>query len=229
MKGLVLIFCLFALPSFGQTLEMEFDAMNLAYNKDNQSQTTKDKIAEWRNFVKNNTYPKLPYDTAAKSLVYQYIVDCKGMPIANIKNRVKEWVALNFGRYDAVLHYENDGKIIVKGYFDVFYEEKISLFFYKTTFPMIIPIRSNYIFTFKEGLLKIDISNTESGTNYIQKQESSTKFASFSHFFPISKWDSTTWRYYFEVLKQSDTEWKDTFMSIERYVLSEKEDFNFKK
>lgn len=168
MKNLIISLLLVMLPllAFTQTRELEKNYLNnIIFNK----KATKDEAAAlglaWRDLLTEfGGYPELPYNTETGKIEFITTIEVPGKSKAEIIRRLEEWVAINYGSINEVLHYKNleSGKMIVKGLFDMPFEVgEYDWFWSKKLIVRNSRCHHTVIFTVRDGKLKMEHQDME--------------------------------------------------------------------
>lgn len=235
---LILLILLSSINALPQTRKVEAEKMSKSYQNGGISQSEYLEIGKKWNVMLDEIggYPELPYNAETGIVQYEFVKSFIGIDKKTIYNRIKEWAAVNFGRLDAVLHYENleTGKIVIKGSFElpVLYDYKT--FWGKekedsregTCFQ-------TYIFTIKDEKLKIQITNLSyevrmsyysSSTNSYTK---ATTKLSIYEVCPVILKDPLRWKEYLTMIKFTSTEIIIFVNRLESYLNSFEQDYKF--
>jgi hypothetical protein len=230
---LVLIYCGVAST---QTIEIEKKTIFQRAQSSGDQAKGKELMSKWAEVLKETGgYPEMPYDEKNGKFMFKSILSCKGFTKKQILTRLKEFVSLRFGKYDAVVDYydEEAGKLIVKGFFEAYNSVEMKLLFMKTDYPIAVKVNSTYVFTVKDGIYKLEILGQDlttytpsysAGNTYIP---SSTTTASLSNYFPITSKDVVIWKGVFNLMHQI-LKHNDSFpqASLE-YIIFQKDDYAF--
>ena len=173
----------------GQTLELEKKAQNeLLASKKRPATTVAQLVKDWNAFVKENPYPELPVDDSGKVL-YSEVLELEGMNKKEIFKKAKEWLALNYGDINAVLHYEDleRGKIIAKGFFETSVKMDVAALFGGTKEGSgVFDVYHTLVFTVKDGKLKLEMKNLEYKFESVYTDFSYAYIYKESQLYPVS-------------------------------------------
>lgn len=231
-KQIIILFLLLpcSLTISAQTKEIESEIITQLLLKAQKAEQTqqvselRSKLNVWSKQLKETPYPVLPYDSASNSFIWKKVLRFDGMTKKEIMTRIKEWSAMNFKRYAATLDYldEENGKMIVKGYFPITIVSKINLLFFKQDVIITQNVSANYAFTVKDGALKIEVFNSE-----LETQSTNTYYKNIANIFPIFDKPTDSWEGFFSALNQINDGYTGTFKSIDGYVKTYKSDYGF--
>lgn len=234
-----LLFFFFMISSliFGQTIELEKEYLNQTIRSGQLSQEGLKNIKEaWDAIILDNRYPELPYNEITKKIEYILIDSFPGLNKEEIYRRVKEWIAINYGSINSVIHYEDfkSGKIIVKGFFNLYIDDILNNFWGNP--KEIIRYLKCYhtvVFTIKEAKMKAEYANIEyeyessyytTSSLYIPPRKNSYNILEL---YPITSSDIETWPSRISTLKNTTIEINLVQKSIINYVRSIRQDSNF--
>jgi hypothetical protein len=238
MKHLLAVtLLLFSITCHAQTDQLEKDNLTRRFeNKEFSSEEFRTLAGNWRQVRANlGGYPQLPYDTATKAIVFKKVLETKQSRAISY-SRIMEWAAINFGSIDAVLQYGNsdDGKIILKGYFDVTHDKEVKNFWgqtksgYATT-----KCFQTFVFTIKEGRVKAEVRDLKyeyssggylSGSIYIPRTTIKTPIEST---LPITNWEKNRWVEMLDLLSKTTTSINDSLDQLQKYISNYEKDYGF--
>jgi hypothetical protein len=192
---------------------------------------------DWNDILKSlGGYPKLPYNEQTKEIEFKSIQTFTNVDKKAIYERTMEWVAETFGSLASVLHYSNldNGKIIVKGWFEVYYKEDFETI-WTSRKETASSVKCNFtdVFTIKENKLKIETINITyeyyipsvlSGNLYIP---SSTFEKPIYVFYPITDGASVTWKGKLDLLNKTNIRIASLFQDLENYLNNKSKDYDF--
>lgn len=243
MKNLliILISTLFCLESFGQSEQLEKDYINSLIGK-RPSEEIQQMAQEWNALLLDvGGYPELPINKETGRIEYLNIFDLEGIDKPTIFNRIKEFSALSFGSLSSVLHYENfeTGKIILKGNFKLSYlRNKTTIGFWgqkkeKQVFDQ-ARCEETYIFTIKEGKLKVEVIDLEYIVNYKMYGSVGSGVVSNvtdrvfqTELYPLAKNDPSSWKGNLNLMIISTQTIKAFISSFADYIKENKNDYDF--
>ncbi len=240
MKNRLLLLILSALPYvlISQTLELEEEYLNKVIQSGKLSHEELKEIGKsWNKLLKEfGGYPELPYNTKTQKIEFIKIDNFQGILKKDIYKKVKEWIAINYGAINSVLHYEDydSGKIIVKGW-NKFYIDDIFKNFWGNPKDVIRSLKCYHtvIFTIKDGKMKTEYTNLEYesesggytiGTTYVPLSKINYNI---QELYPVTKKEKSTWISRLSTLKNTVVEIKNIQESIKYFVLSVKDDQKF--
>ena len=228
---LVLLLCCLPQLLHSQTFELEKKSLNSLIESGKYSQEELKVIgAAWNNLLEDfGGYPELPYNPVTKNIEYIKVDTFHGIQKKDIYRRVKEWVAINYGSINSVLHYEDydSGKIIVKGRFSVLVDDRYKNIWGNAKETVIsLKCYHTVIFTVKEGRMKTEYRDIEyesesggyaAGTYYVPV---STIKYDMTMLYPITAKDKSTWVSRLSTLKQTTSSVEASQESIKIYISS---------
>jgi hypothetical protein len=235
---LILIGLVLCLNVHSQTEALE--AQNLAsryakgdFNQIEYSQFGKD----WNDLLKSlGGYPKLPYNAQTKVIEFKSIKTFSNIDKKTIYDRTMEWLALTFGSLTSVLNYSNldNGKIIVKGWFEVYYKIDVETFWTsKKEKANSVKCNFTYIFTIKDNRLKMEVVNINYeynipysliGSLYVP---SYTITGSISDLYPVSDGEPILWKGKLDLLNKTNIRITSLFQDLENYINNKSKDYDF--
>lgn len=115
---LIIILFLITNKSIAQLPDIETKTANrLVAELDLSMSQAAAKLQTVREFYKNNPPLTTHYDFDRNDFIYDSLMYVPGLTRERLFERCKEFVAINYGRLDAVLHYEDidNGRIVFKG------------------------------------------------------------------------------------------------------------------
>ncbi len=235
MKHVLIMLLLVPVVGWGQTVGIEEAYLNAAVKA--KKWTQEEASARGKAWAQiKGKYPVLPYDTVRKEMVIEDVIEFSGITKAQAFKRVKEWAALNFGKLDAVLEYEDleSGKIILEGFTEVTH---------LTLSPgawgrlKSAPTNSNLYFslvvTMKDGKAKVQYENLRfrywragfaMASYYVPGEWENT---GFSYYYPVTAREPDGWAVTLDLLSKSVSELKATAPSLERHIRAVGEDYKF--
>lgn len=235
MKKLIAIFCVLA-PFFAisQTIQLEKDYMNnLLLTKEKTGLEVTELNNKFQDFIKENTYPELPYNKELKIFEFVQVSEIK-VSKGVAFNRVLEWVAINFGNIGDVLHYNNidDGKIIVKGVLNLANKADYKNFWGVLKESAEISIgKFTTAITIKENKIKIEFLNFEYSSSYYDVISHTwiplNMYSPAEALFPVIKFPENQWKRNISLLEATDYDVKATAKSIVAYINGSQDDYNF--
>lgn len=242
MKNSLLILTFYFLSSSGsimaQTPEIEKATLAKRFQEGEFDALKYKQMAElWHNILNDlEGYPELPYDTTTKTIVFERTLRFEGISKQVIFERIIEWAAINFGSLDAVVDYKNmeTGKIILKGFFAITYKDDVKRLFAEPK-EVIRSTKSKqtYIFTVKDGALKIQVRGityqfTTLGylvnNTYFPERTVSTSIHSL---YPITSRPLDDWKSALSILNETHLNIKKQIYTIARYVENCVVDYKF--
>lgn len=167
VRFIVLFLCSTLTSNFlvGQTLDKETEFLNTFLQTDMDKTEILKLSNDWRAFLtKNGGYPELPFNEDLNSLDYEFIYSYPNLNKTEITSRIKEYAAINYGKLDEVLHFDdvNSGKLIIKGWFPMTVLAEYENFFGNTKeFISSLKCYHTIIFTIKENKLKVNYQNID--------------------------------------------------------------------
>lgn len=234
------LFLLLLFPAFAtaQTYQLEVDYLN---NLLSSKEKTSPEIIIMRDAFNQacgngKTYPLLPYDTAAKSFNFIYILDCPGVPEKTVFKRLKQWCALRYSDIDVVLRHEDaeTGKVITKGYAPITYSKTFQGWFgKKRSYNQTNKCYHTLVFTCKEGKIKMEAQDlrylfTWGGyyflDTYFPKQETEIYLDAM---FPMLKNEQRDWEALLELARQTVITYNYHAADLKRYILNWQDDYKF--
>jgi len=178
---------------------------------------------------------KMPYNEETKEIEFKSIKTFSNIDKKTIYDRSMEWIAEKFGSLESVLHYSNpeDGKIILKGWFEVYYRNDIETFF-SIKKEKILSVKCNftYVFTIKDNKLKMEVIDikyeyyvpyTLAGNLYIP---SYTYDGPISALYPITNSESVEWKGKLNLLDKTTFYLNSYFGDVERYIKNKSTDYD---
>jgi hypothetical protein len=230
------LFLFLLLPIFliGQTIEAEKAFLNqMVKNEKMDIHKSRELTIAWSGLLDQfGGYPDLPINEKTKKVEFVKVKTFEGKGQIEIYKMIKEWIAINYGSMDEVIHYEDpaSGKIIVKGHFIMEVENK-----YKTFWGNERSLSSSWvtyhtaIFTVKKEKLKIEFSNIryeyetggyELAGYYIPLE---TRNFPISDLYPVTKTKNDSWEYRLSILQKTSLKIQLTMSLIEDYVKESEE------
>ncbi|MCK5856666.1 MAG: hypothetical protein KAG64_04205 [Bacteroidales bacterium] len=239
MKKILLLFLSLTFSSqiYSQTEKIEINNLSKRYQSGEFGlEALKEYGAAWQKLIQDmDGYPNLPYNPITKSLVFNYILDTK-LEKEKVFSRILEWSAINFGSITNVLHYKSlkDGKIILKGNFEVNYRKDYKNFwgsskekYTKTT------CYQTYVFTIIENKVKLEVINIEYSFHYYGYTYANTYIPSkvvkikIDNIYPITNFDSDLWKENLDLLYQTNNNIIRISKNINDYINSIEKDYTF--
>lgn len=220
---------------WGQTVEIEEAYLNNMVKNAIVNQAEAMNIARAWKDVKS-IYPVIPFDTATKEILVEKVIAFPGITKAQAFKRVKEWAALNFGKLDAVLEYEDleTGKIILEGFVHISYEITYEGFWGKIkSAPTGTDLKFSLVVTLKDGKAKVKYENLAyksviggymAGSTYVPRE---TVVSRIVMGFPLVAGPPSSWRGNFDLLNKTMRELNATAPSLEKYVRAVVDDYGF--
>lgn len=232
---IALALCAPWVAAWGQTAAMEEKYLNEAVTSGKLTQAEATYRARlWKEI--RGEYPVIPYDTAKKELVFDQVIAFPGVTKAVAFKRVKEWAALNFGKLDAVLEYEDaeSGKIILEGWTAVLYEDSYENVWGKMkAFPNNRDLTFSMVITLKDGKAKVEYENLKyrywiwglvlNGVYHPRE----LVHVGLEFGFPLISGDPGTWKGTFNLLSRTIAELNATGPSIEKHIRAADDDYRF--
>ena len=183
-------------------------------------------------------YPAMPYDEEKELIEFVNVLELNGIPKSVIFNRLKEWIAINFGNIDAVLHYESfeSGKVIIKGVFEIPYFKKRYNFWGKVIDDEIsksVESTQTYIFTIVDNKLKIETTNIRynfmtagywTGSYYRPER---TNELSIHSLYPITAHPASEWKSMLSILLFTKEKINQKNLLLQYYIKNYQSDYNF--
>lgn len=231
---LIFIVPLLAVNASAQTVEIENAILNKSIQ---QKEWLQDEIVskgkEWAALRKE--YPVLPFDSATNRFKFERLINFSGVSKPVAFKRVREWGALNFGRLQSVIDYENadDGVLILEGFTEIDYTSTYSGLFGRANretqtdlfFSMVIRIKDERATVKFENLrFKYKVGGTVIGNVYypIEFYE-----LPFGYMFPIVKQNQAKWRGYIDLVNSSKNRLLGLMESVEKYIQQTEKDGKF--
>jgi hypothetical protein len=236
--SLILIGLLLCFKTHSQTEVLEVQNLAARYSRGDFSQPEYVQFGkDWNDMLKSlGGYPKLPYNEMTKQLEFKSIKLFTNIDKKAIYDRILEWAAEVFGSLTSILHYSNpdNGKIIVKGWFEVYYKEDIETF-WTSRKETASSVKCNFtdVFTIKENKLKIETINITYdyyipsvliGSLYIP---SSTIDKPIYVFYPITDGASVTWKGKLDLLNKTNIRIASLSQDLENYINNKNKDYDF--
>lgn len=214
---------------FGQTLAVEKKAL---FEKISLNNIPKSKVNGLSKglvdlFLKYKDYSKLPYNPETEMMEFNEVCNLQGMSKDDIFDQVKEWIAINYGSIDAVLHYENreKGKIITKGHLSIIADTRFRNVWGKSKSTILeMDIYHTAIFSIKDEKLKIEFvklnykymtGGYHNGSYYIPLEE---QRHSLDSIYPVVLGDESEWEFRLSTLHETFAEIKLTMNSVSNYL-----------
>ena len=224
-----------------QTEALEKAHLNQLIQEGGNSQATYKKWAqEWRKMIQNfGGYPALPYNEQTKQIEFKFSTSLSGIPKQVIIDRIEEWISINYGSIDQVLHYKNQrtGKLIVKGYFALIDEIVLNNFWGFQLSNKVTEGRCRHtaIFTITDGKLKVEYTNLKYEVSYDGRYDSTfntyipsgTITTGLHQLYPVTAGDIKSWQPKLTALKLTDIECTATFQNLVNYIKEHKTDYQF--
>ncbi len=240
MKTLLITVILlsFSILSSSQTEEIEVKNLADKYASGKINLETYRQIGkEWQDLISFfGGFPGLPVNDLTKEVELKKVFSYGNIPLKVIYDRIMEWSAINFGKLESVLHYSSleNGKIILKGYFEVFYTTDYQSFFFgKKEKSSKVKCYHTYIFTIKDKSLKIEVLDLKYiyyfpsytiGTTYFPSSEIESPLTSL---YPITDSDPIEWKGRLDLLNQTNIKISELMNSIDKYISNKSVDYNF--
>lgn len=227
----ILFFLILATNTQAQTFEHEKAYLNnLHKNKRITSDEFREKANKFFNLIQEmGGYPDLPYNDKKGKMEFNFIQEHPSSKNI-IFNRVLEWAALTFGRIDAVLHYKDfdSGKIILKGRFNVVFIEDYRRLFGGTAETLEERnCEQTYIFTIKDGKLKIEIIQLVYTYEYYNSINNGSYTVPIDRVYPITRGDAKDWKGDLNMLKETEKNITFLIQSLEKYISDYDKDYRF--
>lgn len=234
-----IIFAFFQINVFCQTYDLEMKNLvkNFSDGKINEKEFTQ-LSTDWGDILKSfNGYPELPFSEKSGEIEFNFVRSFKETDKRIIYDRIMEWCAINFGSLSSALHYSNvdNGKIIIKGLFEVVYVKDYFTFFSGTKKETASKVKCNFIliFTIKDDKLKINITGVDysflslgySAPNYYIPPSEIER--TISEFYPITNGESIEWKGRLDLLNQTNLKINSFINSLESYINDKSIDYDF--
>lgn len=218
-----------------QTSDLEIEALSKRVKSGDLTTSEYTSLAsEFNKLLKDYNYPSLPFNSYNK-VEYGFVNELNGLSKQIIYKRILEWVAINYGSLNAVLHYDDfeTGKIIVKGNFDVPYVEDYLGWFGVEKVGITTNIcYQTCIFTIKENKVKTIIKDIE--FNYQTRNFSSASYIpnrsikiDLEEYYPISDNEQIDWKGIISMLNHTDNMLKSYNTMLIDYINDYENDYSF--
>lgn len=239
MKKMTLLLglCFVVVCSFGQTLELEKAAINAQIQSGDLTQTQVVQLGkEWNKMVKSYAeYPNLPVNDAGV-VIFEKIYAFDGKTKQELINLLEEWIAINYGNINDVLHYKNEstGKVIAKGRINIAIVRDVKTLF-GNNIQQVHDFQSFHtaIFTAKDNKIKLELINIKYEAEYGGYTLGSsfvpvtTVRKSLHNLYPVVLNDSSQWKGTLNLLVATNKEIAAMFGSIESYIKNSDADNDF--
>ncbi len=237
MKNIVFITLLmlsYSIGLFGQTADAEKKRLTERYQqKDFDAVEYAEFAKEWNAVLnKMGGYPDLPYNSETEKIEFTFSKTFSDLSKEIIFDRIMEWCAINYGNLSYVLHYENfeSGKIIVKGWFNIFnikhYGKIFNDQFEQTKCDHI------FVFTLSDKSLKLEATRL----NYTFTQliwSSNLTYTEQSYnipiqlLYPITDGDTGEWGRRLSILYETNKRLKSYATDLFKYIGNYNKDYEF--
>ncbi|MEI7677291.1 MAG: DUF4468 domain-containing protein [Bacteroidales bacterium] len=239
MKTALLIICSFlTISASSQTYNLETENMTRRYTSGEfSSEDYKMYGKDWAELIKSmNGYPSLPYNEETKEIDFKWIKSFDKLEKKTIYDRIMEWSAVSFGSLSSVLNYSNleNGKILMKGWFEVYYKIDIQTFFSsKKESANSVKCFFTYVFTIKDNKLKVEVIDINYkyyipynmiGSTYVPSYEIDRSIKSF---YPITSSASIEWKGRLDLLYETNNKLNQFINNLEKYIKNKSTDYNF--
>ena len=240
MKDIIslLSFLIISLSIFSQTEEIELKRLSERFaNKEFDQVQYAEMGQNFRDIIKfYGSFPLLPYNELTKEIEFTKVESFTGIDKKVIYDRILEWSAIKFGSLNSVIKYSNldDGKIILKGWFDIVYSYDAETFFMgKKEGVNNSKCSFTYVFTIKDNKLKIEVLDiryegsyyvTAFGTSFLSEH---TVDRSIHSLYPITDSKLIEWKGRLDILNQTNIKILSFFNSIEGYINNKSSDYSF--
>jgi hypothetical protein len=200
---IVIWFLFISIVLSGQTLELEKQYLNDLIQSGKINQDEAKKIGtSWHNMLNElGGYPELPYNPKTEQIEFIHIDTFTDISKRIIFDRVKEWIAINYGSINEVLHYENfnTGKIIVKGSTKYYIDDIVNNFWGdpKSVVRSLLQYHT-CIYTIVDNKLKSEFTNLE-------YESESGGYANVNYYVPVSKINYSIWQLYPVTISEEET------------------------
>lgn len=234
---LALILWFLSSYTWAQTEQLEKDNIHNKFkNGEFSVEAFKQYANDWKEMIQSvGEYPELPYEKESGMIKFSFVQET-GQPKKINYDRIMEWAAINFGSIKSVLQYENldNGKIILKGNFDVTHKNVYQVFFgraregLKTT-----KCKQTYIFTIKDNFIKVEIVDVKyefkllgytGGSVYVPDR---IYEVSIHNVYPITNYDSDKWKEMLDLLFQTNLKIELLVSDLTEYVKDYENDLEF--
>lgn len=235
----LIVFTFFQINIFCQTYDLEMKNLvkNFSEGKINEKEFTQ-LSTDWGDILKSfKGYPELPFNEKSGEIEFDFVRSFKETDKSVLFDRIMEWSAINFGSLSSVMNYNNleNGKIIIKGWFEVFYKTDYLTFFLENKKESATKVKCNFIliFTLKDEKLKININGVN--YNFLRMGYNAPNYyipateieRPISEFYPITNGESIEWKGRLDLLHQTNLRINSFINSLESYIKSKNEDYNF--
>jgi hypothetical protein len=218
-----------------QTVEIEAEILNRGISEKKWDPVeTQERAKLWKQ--ERGNYPKIPYDTVLKKVIFQHIIKFDGISKQQAFKRCKEWAAFEFNKLDAVTEYEDaeSGKLILEGWVRIPFTQTYKNVWGNTkSAPSWSDLYFSLMVTLVDGKAKVSYHNLrfESyipgyaiGNIYIPSEIVKSRFESL---FPIVDHDFASWGGIFDLLRNSLADINATAPSLEKYINGLGGDYRF--
>lgn len=228
---LVVMLCVLVMAAQTEKIEKKILSERIAQGKIPTDKATEVRDKWYKLMGEFGGYPNLPYNEEKGIVEFEHIKEFPGMDKKTIYNRVLEWSAINFGSLGAVLNYENfeTGKIILKGFTYIHIKEDMKGFFMTSEKIRSIRVKVTYVFTVKEGKLKIYYTGIEYEVPYYAVASNTLSYSdeSISAYYPIVESEEINWKGRLSLLKETNIELTATSLRLCNYILDSAKDNGF--
>ncbi|MDA3942567.1 MAG: DUF4468 domain-containing protein [Bacteroidetes bacterium] len=235
--NLFLVFFLFTSLAWAQTEQLEKDNINNRFkNGEFSAEAYPEYVSDWRNMIYSfGKYPELPYDEKSGLIKFKFIKKT-GQPKKVNYDRIMEWAAIHFGALKSVLHYENyeNGKIILKGNFDVTHKNEYRVFWGKLKEGLkTTRCKQTFIFTIKDNIIKAEVIDVKyefklygyAGASIYVPDRSYE--VSIHNIYPVTNYDSIEWKERLDLLNQTNIKIELLIFGLADYIMDYANDITF--
>jgi len=240
MKRIILLLAviIYSLPVLSQTEEIELKNLSDKYASGEITLEQYRKMGkDWQDLIKFfEGFPTLPVNKEYNQVEFINMFEFPNTDKQIIYDRIMEWSAINFGNLSSVLHYSNfeNGKIILKGFFEIYYTEDFKLFFGgKQEQTSKVRCNNTYVFTIKNNKLKMEVQDLIYhyfyrsylvGSTYIPASELDQPIHTL---YPITNSDPIEWKGRLDLLKQTNTLLSLQMLSLVKFINNRPFDYDF--
>lgn len=233
----LLLLCSGFVEISAQTVALEKATLTVQYQSGKlTNEEVQKKKKQLDALIAEGFFDQVPYDSSSKKIILHSVIDLPGMMKKQIITRIKEWCAIHYGNINAVMHYSDDenGKIIIKGWFPVQYKETYTGWFgLQNVITPEVKCWHTISFTVKDSKMKmvyedlhyeLTYGGYSVGGTYIPR---TTAELYMDWVFPIIDNTPETYQGRINLIKDTFTQVTANRESLRKYILFARDDYGF--